>query len=228
MKRFYAAAILGFLISSFCFAQIQTGNASYNESKQGLTISHPSLSFNTKVKVTNLGNNRSTEATVRGRIPPTSPDHRIADISREVGDILGMDRNGMTLVQIEILAAARDAAPPAPEPSPPAAAPAAPPSVTTQVLPLQTFTEYVPVPAPAAASVPFDGRCCYLPFLLAILILLFLIFAVLVVIAVLLRRFLPWWPWYYYPLRARRCRGQKVRRFRKGKNHPLPSGGSFS
>lgn len=216
MKRLYAAAILGFLISSFCFAQIQTGDASYNESKQGLTISHPSLSFNTKVKVTNLRNSRSTEATVRGRIPITP--ERIADISREVGDILGMGRNGMTPVQIEVLAADREA-PPAPEPAPPAAAPAAPPPAVTQVLPLQTFTEYVPVPAPAAASVSFDGRCCYLPFLLAILILLFLIFAVLVVIAVLLRRFLPWWPWYYYPLRARRCRGQKLRRFRKGKNH---------
>ncbi|MDR2663298.1 MAG: hypothetical protein LBC31_09905 [Treponema sp.] len=203
MKRLYAALIFVFLITSFCFAQIQRGNASYNESKQGLTISHPSLSFNTKVKVTNLGNNRSTEASVNGRIP-ISPE-RIADISRETGDILGMDKNGMTLVQIEVLTAAREA-PPAPEPSPPAAAPAAPPPAVTQVLPLQTVTDvqYVPVPAPAPAS----GQCCYLPFLLAILILLFLIFAVLVVIAVLLRRF-PW-PWYYYPLRVRRCRGQKL------------------
>jgi hypothetical protein len=212
MKRLCAVTIFVFSISSFCFAQIQTGNASYNDSKQGLTISHPSLSFNTKVKVTNLRNNRSTEASVNGRIPITP--ERIADISREVGDILGMDKNGMTLVQIEVLTAAREA-PSAPEPSPPAAAPtapAAPPPAITQVLPLQTVTDvqYVPVPAPA----PVSGQCCYLPFLLAILILLFLIFAVLVIIAVLLRRF-PW-PWYYYPLRARRCRGQKLIR-RRGK-----------
>jgi hypothetical protein len=101
MKRLSAALILGFLGLSFCFAQIQTGNASYNTSKQGLTISHSSLSFNTRVRVTNLRNNRWVETSVDGRIPIDSS--RVADISRDAGDALGMDKTGMTLVELAVL-----------------------------------------------------------------------------------------------------------------------------
>jgi rare lipoprotein A (peptidoglycan hydrolase) len=101
MKRLNASLILGLFFSFFCFAQEpQTGNASYNSSRTGFFISHHTLSFNTHVRVTNLGNNRSVEAVVNGR--PSSSD-RIADISRDAGDALEMAKTGMTPVKIEVL-----------------------------------------------------------------------------------------------------------------------------
>ncbi|MDR2079106.1 MAG: hypothetical protein LBP74_05235, partial [Treponema sp.] len=172
MKRLSAALVFGFLTVSFCFAQIQTGNASYNSSKDGFTISHSSLSFNTRVKVTNLRNSRFVEAVVNGRIPISAD--RIADISREAGDALGIDKNGMTLVQIETLPAGTEASP-APSPAQTAVPEPAPvpqqssPSVITQVLPLQTVTEYVQVPA--------AGPCCNAVLIWVIFLLLLLVIA---------------------------------------------------
>jgi hypothetical protein len=211
MKRLSAALVFGFLAVSFCFAQIQTGNASYNSSKAGFTISHSSLSFNTHVKVTNLQNSLFVEAVVNGRIP-ISVD-RIADISRDAGDALAIDKNGMTRVQIEVLAVLGTESVPVetpaqvpaqtnvPEPVPQQSAP--PTVVTqTQVLPLQTVTDiqYVPIPAAAPAQ-----PCCNARLILAILLLLILVIAMLVVILILLHRRLPLWPWYY-PLWIRRRR----------------------
>ncbi|MDR1287806.1 MAG: hypothetical protein LBK08_09385 [Treponema sp.] len=100
MKRLSVVLCLGFFVSLGCFAQIQTGNASFNSSKTGFAISHSSLSFNTRVKVTNLRNNRSVEAVVNGRIPIDG--ERIADISRDAGTALGMG-SGLTLVELEVL-----------------------------------------------------------------------------------------------------------------------------
>jgi hypothetical protein len=221
MKRLSAALIFGFWVLPLCFAQIQTGNASYNASKAGFTLSHSTMSFNTRVKVTNLQNNRSIEAVVNGRID-ISPE-RIADISKDAGDALGLNKNGMTLVQLEELPFRRAepaAAPPAlpdtgPAPQPPAQ-PApntgpAPrpdaPSVVTQILPLQTVTEYVQAP-----SVPAQP-CCSAFLLLAVFLLLILVIVLLVVILVLLLR-RPLWPWHY-PLWMRRYY-RYVKGLRKG------------
>jgi rare lipoprotein A len=101
MKRLNAVLIFGLLFSAFCFAQTQTGDATYNASKSGLTIAHSSMSFNTRVRVTNLRNNREVIATVDGRIPVSDP--RIADISKEAGDAIGMSPQGYTLVRLEQL-----------------------------------------------------------------------------------------------------------------------------
>ncbi|MDR2079998.1 MAG: hypothetical protein LBP74_09790 [Treponema sp.] len=197
MKHLSAAFIFGFLILAFCPAQSQTGNASYNQSKTGLTISHSSLSFNTHVRITNLSNNKSVDAVVNGRIP-ISPE-RIADISREAGDALGMSRTGMTLVRIEELALGTvqnveiPVPAPLPVPSPPPAPAAASPPAVTQVLPIQTITDvqYVPVPGPAQTN------CCSSPLLPVILLLLVLIIILLVVILILILRRLLLWPWHY-------------------------------
>ncbi|MDR1047983.1 MAG: septal ring lytic transglycosylase RlpA family protein [Treponema sp.] len=211
MKRLGAVLVFGLLVVSFCVAQIQTGNASYNSSKGGFTISHPSLSFNTRVKVTNLANNRFVEAVVNGRIPISA--ERIADISRDAGDALEINKNGMTLVLLEILPPRVTEAPaenpvqttivPEPVPAPvPVPQQSAPPSVVTQtqILPLQTITdiEYVQVPAPAPVL-----PCCNARLILAIFLLLLLVIALLVAILVLLLRRLPPWPWHY-PLWLRR------------------------
>lgn len=226
MKRLNAALILCFLILPLCFAQTQTGNASYNQAKPGFYIDHPSLSFATRVKVTNLRNNLSVNALVNGRIP--SNTEKIADIYRDAGDALKMNKNGMTLVLIEELPrettpaapveAARDTEPAPPpvvpvQPAQPAPQPSgssqpAPPSAVTQILPLQTVTEYVQVPAQPAQP------CCSAPLLLAILLLLILAIILLaVILALMLRRF-PLWPWYY-PLWLRRRYKSAKKRFKK-------------
>ncbi|MDR1617501.1 MAG: hypothetical protein LBS06_00450 [Treponema sp.] len=205
MKRSSAVLFLGFFVSSLCLAQSQTGNASFNPSKQGLTISHSSLSFNTRVRVTNLRNSRSVEAVVNGRIPINS--ERIADISREAGAALEMEPSGLTLVEIVVLprSAAAEPAPaaeepkpqPAPQvqPSPPASREQTPPSVSQappQILPIQTVTDiqYVPVPGPV------QSNCCT-PLLWVVLLLLLLAVIFLTVILVLLLRRLFLWPWHY-------------------------------
>jgi hypothetical protein len=229
MKRLSTALILGFVILPFCFAQ-QSGNASYNPSKPGFFISHPSISFNGRVRITNLRNNRSVEAVVNGRIPISS--ERIADISQDAGDALGMDKNGLTLVLIEELPSRRDepasvktpnttpqpGVPPRPGPAP-ASTGSQPgsPSVITQILPLQTITEYVEVPASAQ---PY----CSAALLVAILVLLILILAIaiLVVILVLMLRRFPLWPWYYPFWLRRRYQWLKKRlkkRRRSGSRH---------
>jgi hypothetical protein len=236
MKRLSMALVLGFLISAFCFAQTQTGNASYNLSKGGLTISHPSLSFNTHVRVTNLRNSRSIEAVVNGRIPIS--DDRIADISRDAGDTLGMDKTGMTLIEIEILpgrgnpAAPVSVAPvpadpvppapaaqtpaPQPKPQPPKAEPAAPPPASlgqaappppAPAPPVQTITDVQYIPVPAPAY-----PCCSTPLLIAVLVLLILVLAILVFILILLARRFPLWPWHYPFWLRRRYRYAKSKR----------------
>ncbi|MDR2629668.1 MAG: septal ring lytic transglycosylase RlpA family protein [Spirochaetaceae bacterium] len=156
MKRFLLILVLGLFFSLLCSAQTQTGNATYNASKTGFFISHPSLSFNTKVRVTNLSNNRSVEATVNGRIPIRPA--WIAAISRDVGDAIGMARTGMTRVRIEELAF-HPAPPPAADPvqTPPAVAivPPAEPDPQAVVPPTPVVPEpAVPVPAPVVVTPP--------------------------------------------------------------------------
>jgi hypothetical protein len=200
MKRLSAVLAIGLFFSFCCFAQTQEGDASYNASKTGFTLSHSSLSFNTRVRVTNLKNNQSVEATVNGRIPISA--ERIVDIARDAGDALGMLSTGMTPVRIEILPFRQSVpepvqvpetpAEPAPEPAPrpPVAQPPAPapasPSTAPQPVVVQTITEpqYIPVPTPYPAA-----PCGNIPLLIVIICLLSLVVALLgVMLFVLLRR----------------------------------------
>jgi hypothetical protein len=211
MKRLSAIVILVFSAAAFCFSQSQEGNATYNPSKPGLSIDHSSLSFNTRVKVTNLENNRSVEAVVNGRIPISSG--RIADIHQAAGDALGMNKTGATRVRIEELPFRGTAqTPPSPPPETvPVPPPPAPPQTVPvpvqqvleqtapppQILPVETITnvEYIQVPTPVPSCAPS----------LLILILALLILSILLLAAILflLARRLPLWPWYY-PLWLRR------------------------
>jgi hypothetical protein len=224
MKRLSTALIFGFVISAFCFAQTQRGNASYNLSKEGISISHPSLSFNTHVRVTNLRNNRSVEAIVNGRIPINA--ERIADISHEAGDALQMDKDGMTPVEIAILPARTPASAAAPAQTPvqdsapqpaaqqpakaevPAPAPKEQNAPPPPAPPVQTLTDirYIPVPE--------IKNCCPWPYILAAIILLILATILLIILlALLLRRLFRWRP-EYHPLwlRRRYWSGKKKRR----------------
>jgi hypothetical protein len=224
MKRFSAILALGLFVSFFCTAQTQTGNASYNPEKKGLAISHQSLSFNTRVKVTNLRNNRSVEAVVDGRIPITA--ERIADISREAGDALEMQKTGVTQVEIEVLPLRHSAAAPAaaPEtPAPPAPAPAPRPAAQPAPAPAaQPTTDAAPPPpqAPAPAQIirtetVYPAACaasCFTTPLLLIIICLLLIVITLIIILILLARRYPFWPWRYPFWLRRHIRYAKKRR----------------
>ena len=145
MKRLGVIIIFGLLILSGSFAQTQKGNASYNSSKAGLTISHSSLSFNTRVRITNLSNNRSVEAVVNGRIPVESG--RITDVSWETGDALGMSKSGLTPVEIEILPPQQAAAVP-PVPPPDAAVSGSGTAVTPAAVVPVSGTPVTPAAAP--------------------------------------------------------------------------------
>jgi hypothetical protein len=216
MKPMIAVVILGLLLASPCFSQTQTGNASYNTSKKGLTLAHSSMSFGTRVRITNPGNNREVIAIVDGRIPVGDP--RIADISMEAGNAIGMSPTGYTEVRLEQLVPVQPAAAPPPEPvkttpEQPAAVTvprqpaAAPPSSAQEPLIAESIQVISPQPQyvmmPPATVV--QQSCFSSPLCFVILILLIITVILLTAILVLLvgMRRLPWWPWFY-PLWVRR------------------------
>jgi rare lipoprotein A (peptidoglycan hydrolase) len=140
MKPLIAALIFCLFFSSLCFAQTQTGNASYNASKNGLTLAHASMSFGTMVRITNLRNNREVIAVVDGRIPVSDP--RIADISGEAARTIGMPASGYTQVRLEELIPAQPVEP----------APAVIP--VRSVPPAETPPQPPPPPPPAPTETP--------------------------------------------------------------------------
>jgi hypothetical protein len=235
MKRLAAVFIFG-LLSVYCFAQSQTGNASYNASKNGFTISHPSMSFGTRVRITNLRNNNEVIATVDGRIPAGDP--RVADISREAGDAIGMSRSGYTEVRIEQFHEQQAVAPasssPAitpppsaeepprqtPAPAVPAAAPAStpasasPPESREEIIQVITPSQVQYIPSPAVAQIQ---NCPLSPVIVVLLAIVAALLAAILVLLIQARRSV-WWPgypWWFgrYPLWAqRRIRYLKERR----------------
>jgi rare lipoprotein A len=222
-----ALLLAGILFPVVCFAQTQTGNASYNAAKNGLHIAHASMSFNTRVRVTNLSNNRQVIATVDGRIPVSDP--RIADISREAGDSIGMSPTGYTVVRLEELAPEHAAAPPAPAPAPPPApvrqaapAPAPRPAARPEPAPeppvetIETIENIQVVSPPPVQYLMIDrpATCATSPLCVAILILVSIAVLLLTVILVLLcHGRAPLWPWYYPVWVRRHIRYKQTRRF---------------
>jgi hypothetical protein len=173
------------------------------------------MSFNDRVKVTNLINNSEVIVTVNGRIP--AADSRIADISKEAGDAIGMSPNGLTRVRLEKLVPEQAAVVPAAAPvAAPSPAPAAPPPPANPPPARPAPTAPAPAPAPSSQEPVIENiqvisetpvqyivapaapvqTCIYSP--LCIVILVLLIIAVLLLTAILililnLRR-IPWWP----------------------------------
>jgi rare lipoprotein A (peptidoglycan hydrolase) len=66
-----------------------------------LTAAHRTLPLETKVKVTNLENGKSIEVKVNDR-GPYIPG-RVLDLSTQAAKMLGMDKEGLALVRIEIV-----------------------------------------------------------------------------------------------------------------------------
>lgn len=103
------------LLTTFCFAQTQTGKASFYADKfegrptasgekykhSKLTAAHKSLPFGTVIRVTNLKNNLSVEVTVNDRGPYV--DGRIVDLSKSAAEKLEFINIGLADVQVEVI-----------------------------------------------------------------------------------------------------------------------------
>ena len=66
-----------------------------------MTTAHRTLPCNTKVRITNIKNGKSVEATVTDRGPTSRK--RIADVSRAVAEELDFVKQGITTVEIQVV-----------------------------------------------------------------------------------------------------------------------------
>ncbi len=71
----------------------------YDENE--MTAAHRTLPFGSKVRVTNLSNQRSVVVTITDRGP--FKRHRIIDLSRRAAEKLGFVRKGVTKVRLEMI-----------------------------------------------------------------------------------------------------------------------------
>ena len=79
--------------------KITANGDTYSASK--MTAAHPTLPFGTRVKVTNLSNNKSVTVTVNDRGPFVK--NRIIDLSKAAAEKLDYIDQGVTQVKIEVL-----------------------------------------------------------------------------------------------------------------------------
>lgn len=115
MKRFVIAAAA--LVAFTCSADAAwVGKASYynlgGRTASGghvgsLTAAHRTLPFGSKVRVTNLKNNRSVVLTVNDRGPFTGG--RVIDVSAHAADALGFRSAGVATVRVEPFSAVAEA-----------------------------------------------------------------------------------------------------------------------
>jgi len=71
----------------------------YDENE--LTAAHRTLPFGTRVRITNMENDRSVVVTVNDRGPHNR--HRVIDVSRRAADLLGFVSTGTTHVRLEVV-----------------------------------------------------------------------------------------------------------------------------
>ena len=114
MKKLFLILSFFSLISS-AFAQVQTGKASFYADKfegiqtasgekyrhKKLTAAHKTLPFGTRIKVTNLANNKSVEVVVNDRGPYV--DGRVVDVSKAAAEELGFLNQGLADVSVEVV-----------------------------------------------------------------------------------------------------------------------------
>jgi rare lipoprotein A len=114
MKKFLLT-ICCLVSLTLTFAQTQSGKASFYADKfegaptasgekyrhNKLTGAHKTLPFGTKVRVTNLSNNKTVDVVINDRGPWV--DNRVIDLSRSAAEKLGFVNQGLADVQIEVL-----------------------------------------------------------------------------------------------------------------------------
>src|SRR5262245_29445712 len=71
--------------------------------KGGLTAAHKKLAYGTKVKVTNLANNKSVVVTINDRMAQSSKG--VIDLTRKAAEEIDMVKNGTAKVKLEVLSA---------------------------------------------------------------------------------------------------------------------------
>src|SRR5262245_57206904 len=69
--------------------------------KTALTAAHRTLPFNTLVKVTALNTRQSVVVRINDRGP--FKQGRVIDVSQRAAEVLGFERRGLTMVEIEVL-----------------------------------------------------------------------------------------------------------------------------
>ncbi len=104
-----------------------------------MTAAHRTLPFGTRVRVTRRDDGRHVDVRINDRGPFVR--HRIIDLSYAAACRIGLDRDGVAPVEVEVL--------PAGSPSKPEAAPVPVPAPDTA-----PAADAVPAPAPAADAVP--------------------------------------------------------------------------
>ncbi len=87
-------------IASFYWQGQKTANGEAFD-KTAMTAAHPSLPFNTRVKVTHLANKRSVVVRINDRGPFKTG--RVIDLSHAAAGALGMHGQGLARVQLEVI-----------------------------------------------------------------------------------------------------------------------------
>jgi len=110
----FCLAIVTTLLATHLHAQVQTGKASFYADKfegtitssgekyrhNKLTAAHKTLPFGTKVRVTNLSNDKTVDVVINDRGPYV--EGRIIDLSRSAAEALGFENYGLADVKIEV------------------------------------------------------------------------------------------------------------------------------
>ncbi len=87
-------------IASFYWQEQQTASGERFD-KAAMTAAHPTLPFNTRVKVTHLASNRSVVVRINDRGPFKSG--RVIDLSHAAAGALGMHGQGLARVHLEVM-----------------------------------------------------------------------------------------------------------------------------
>src|SRR5499426_1373250 len=89
-------------VASFYSDKFQGKKTSSGEvyDKNGLTASHKTLPYGTKVKVTNAANGKSTVLTVNDRM--AAKNKAVIEVSRHAAEELGFVKTGKATVKVEV------------------------------------------------------------------------------------------------------------------------------
>jgi rare lipoprotein A len=115
LKRLLFTLLIFSTFSTISVAQVQTGKASFYADKfegiqtasgekyrhKKLTGAHKTLPFGTKVRVTNLANEKTVEVVINDRGPYV--EGRVIDLSKAAAEELGFLNNGIADVKVEVI-----------------------------------------------------------------------------------------------------------------------------
>jgi len=115
LKRLFFTLLICSTFFTISVAQVQTGKASFYADKfEGIqtasgekyrhnkfTGAHKTLPFGTKVRVTNLANEKTVEVTINDRGPYV--EGRVIDLSKAAAEELGFLNNGLADVKLEVI-----------------------------------------------------------------------------------------------------------------------------